>query len=111
MVRGTEYRLHAYAVMPNHVHAIVHPDREAELSDIVGAWKSISSRELMPLLGISSPVWQKEPFDHVVRNAEKAREYTEYVLNNPIKARLKDWPYVGASDYGYDNVVWPFESS
>lgn len=74
MRNGKDYRLHAYAVMPNHAHALLHPDHEADPSEIVGAWKSISARVLIKSLGIAAPVWQKEPFDHLVRNAEKAEQ-------------------------------------
>ena len=92
--------------MPNHAHAIVHAD--AELSDVVGAWKSISARELRGLLGVEAPVWQRESFDHLIRNEDKARETTRYVLDNPAKAGMRDWPHVGAAEFGYEGVVWPF---
>ena len=62
----------------------------------------------MRLLGIRAPVWQTESFDHVVRNVEKANDYRRYILENPAKAGLRDWPHVGASELGYDGVVWPF---
>ena len=108
MRRGAGYRLFAWAAMPNHAHAIVHPEPHVDVSDVVGAWKSISAREIIRRHGVQAPVWQREPFDHLVRNEVKAQAYTRYVLDNPVKAGLRDWPHVGSADYGYDGVVWPF---
>lgn len=107
--RGNEYRLHAYAVMPNHAHALLAPKPGIELSDVLGGWKSISARELIRLLGVSAPVWQKESFDHLVRSPAKADQFRQYILSNPSKAHLRDWPYVGSNDLGYDGIVWPFD--
>jgi REP element-mobilizing transposase RayT len=110
MRREAGYRLHAFAVMPNNVHALVQPFDSFELSNVVGAWKSISARSLVASLGLSPPVWQTESFDHLVRNVEKAEEYRQYILDNPRKAGLVDWPFAGAIDYGFQDVVWPFSS-
>ncbi len=37
---GQRYKLHAYAVMPNHVHVIIEPDAVFSLEKILHSWKS-----------------------------------------------------------------------
>ena len=43
---GQRYRLDAWCVMPNHVHAVVMPHAGHSLSDIVHSWKSYSAQQL-----------------------------------------------------------------
>jgi REP element-mobilizing transposase RayT len=92
---GARYRLHAWCVMPNHVHTVVQPLSEFELSDIVHSWKSLTAPEANSLLGRTGPFWQAEPYDHLVRDENDLRRQVEYVLANPARAGLKDWRWVG----------------
>ncbi len=59
------------------------------LSSIMHSWKSYTSKEANKLLHRAGETfWQKESFDHWIRDdAEHARLVT-YVENNPVKARL-----------------------
>ena len=67
---GERYKLYAYAVMPNHVHVLVHPRDDYKLSDVVHSWKSFSSNRINALLGRGGALWQSEYFDHLVRDVE-----------------------------------------
>jgi putative transposase len=48
---------------------------------------------------ITSPVWQRVFFDHLLRSAESYRQKWNYVRQNPVGAGLvakpEDWPYAG----------------
>lgn len=95
-----------YVIMPDHVHFFCSPEPEARnLSDFVGAWKSWTSRKFNRLAGprsataATTPLWQREFFDHILRSDESYSEKWDYVLNNPVRAGLvsnaADWKYAG----------------
>ena len=100
------YSLAAWCVMPNHVHVVVKPFSgitttdgtsvpHSELPDILHSWKSFTAKEANKLLGRSGEFWQTESYDHLIRNETDFRHAVRYVLNNPIKAGLKNWKWVG----------------
>lgn len=99
---GERYDLHAWVVMPNHVHAVVWPYPGHTLSRILHSWKSYTASEANKLLQRGGKhFWQKESYDHWIRDdAERAR-LCIYVTNNPVKARLcarpEDWLWSSAS--------------
>jgi hypothetical protein len=80
---GSAYHLGEFVVMPNHVHVLVAPVGDGSLSQIVGGWKSITSRRINRLLGRRGMFWQKESFDHLVRSADKFDELSRYIRDNP----------------------------
>ncbi|HKL22112.1 MAG TPA: primosomal protein N', partial [Tichowtungia sp.] len=77
------YFLHGYVIMPNHVHVLVSPVGEHTLSKIIKGWKSVSTREINALLERKGPVWQKESFDHIVRDADSLEHFIKYIDENP----------------------------
>jgi len=94
---GDRYVLWAYCVMPNHVHAVVEPLGEHGLDSILHSWKSFTANAVNKLLGRSGALWQEESFDHLIRRAESFEHYINYTLDNPVKAGLRDWEWVGSS--------------
>jgi REP element-mobilizing transposase RayT len=85
---GDRYRLRAWVVMPNHVHALVAPTAGWELGQILHSWKSFTSNECNNLLGRREQFWQKETFDRFVRNEKHYYNAVAYIENNPVKAGL-----------------------
>src|SRR5206468_4122244 len=79
---GTKYRLEDFIVMPNHVHVLVSPLDKHTLSEITQAWKSTAAHRINKLLGRAGTFWQKESFDHIVRSAEQAEKFREYIQEN-----------------------------
>jgi REP element-mobilizing transposase RayT len=84
------YELIAYVVMDDHVHALVYPLADHTLSGIVHSWKSYSARELRRFGERTSPVWQGEYFDRIVRDESELTEKADYILGNPVKR----WPEI-----------------
>jgi len=81
------YQLHAWVIMPNHVHAIFQP--QTAMPTIMRWLKGRTSRVANQILGrTGTPFWQDESFDHWVRTAEELQYLIEYVENNPVKAGL-----------------------
>jgi len=93
---GKRYLLLAWCVMPNHVHAVFSPLEENRLEGILHSWKSFSAEAANRLLGRSGPFWQREYFDHLVRDEGSLHRIIRYVRENPRKAGLQDWPWVTA---------------
>ena len=86
---GTAYFLDAWVIMPNHIHALVEPARCSLLGEIVRSWKGGSSREINLALGRQGPLWQKEPYDHIVRSEAQLEHYRRYIAENPFKTGLR----------------------
>jgi ATP-dependent Clp protease ATP-binding subunit ClpA len=80
---GMSYRLLEFVVMPNHVHVLVTPLGGHSLSEILQAWKSVSAHRLNKALGRKGEFWQKESFDHIVRNEAQFERLVAYIKNNP----------------------------
>jgi REP element-mobilizing transposase RayT len=89
------YIIHAWCIMPNHVHVIVQPLPGNKLSAILHSWKSFTSKEANKLLGREGAFWQVEYYDHLIRDENDYANQVTYVLNNPAKAGLTDWRWVG----------------
>ena len=119
---GKVYRLDAYCIMTNHVHAVFAPlsiqtsdvaqtfslrpnNNDAQtksfcyhtLSSIMQSLKGYTARKANQHLGRRGAFWQHESYDHCVRNSNEWKRIITYVLNNPIKAGLVDewekWPW------------------
>jgi REP-associated tyrosine transposase len=99
---GVAYDLHAYCVMPNHVHAVFQPlpeadGRERPLFAILHSLKRYTARQANQVLKRQGAFWQHESYDHVVRDDEEWQRIVNYVLNNPVAAGLAqsraDWEW------------------
>ena len=81
------YRLHAWVIMPNHIHVILEP--RIALQEIMRCLKGRTSRVANRILGrTGKSFWQDESFDHWVRSGEELQQLIGYVEGNPVKARL-----------------------
>jgi REP element-mobilizing transposase RayT len=85
---GRRYRLHAYVIMPNHVHTVLTLLAGQSLSDVVRTTKSYSAREANRILGRTGRFWQVEVFDRLIRNPEHFERTIRYIEWNPVKAKL-----------------------
>ena len=92
---GQRYRLHAWCVMPNHVHVVVQPLPGHALDSILQSWKSFTAHHVNQLLGRSGTLWQAESYDHLIRNESDYAHAIEYLVRNPERAGLGAWRWVG----------------
>lgn len=91
---GKRYRLLAWCIMPNHVHVVVRFFPGHELGTVVRSWKQHSTKAAKHALGVTGRFWQREYYDRLIRNGEELDRAIRYVLKNPEKAGLKNWPWV-----------------
>lgn len=103
---GRRYNLAAWCVMPNHAHTVVQPLGAAtntggtpvppsQLPDILHSWKSFTAKEANKVLGRTGDFWQPESYDHLIRDEADFIHQVRYVLENPEKAGLRNWKWVG----------------
>jgi type I restriction enzyme R subunit/putative DNA methylase len=82
-----QYRLHAWVIMPNRVHAVLEP--HVPFSAMMRWLKGRTSRISNRLLGrTGQPFWQNESFDRWIRSRDELRYLINYVEENPVRAGL-----------------------
>jgi putative transposase len=94
------YILHAFVVMPNHVHVLLTP--QVPPSRLLKSLKGCTAREANRILGRTGETfWQRESYDHWVRNQAEFQRIGAYIENNPVKAglaaRASDYPWSSAA--------------
>ncbi len=85
-------RVHAFVVMPNHVHLLISVVTGSTLERTMQLIKGKFSREAGKLLQLNHPFWQKSFVDRRVRNAEECRSFLNYIHQNPVVGRLAESP-------------------
>ncbi len=82
----TGYKLHAYVVMPDHLHLIITPFETIEKSVqlIKGGFSFRAKRELE----WTGEIWQTGFTDHRIRDEEDWHRHLKYIRENPVDARL-----------------------
>jgi putative DNA methylase len=108
---GSRYRLHAWVIMPNHVHVLITPLSGHSLSEILHTWKSYTAKLINKQLGQTGQFWQEEYFDRMIRDDQHFDAALEYIHNNPVKAGLcanaGDWPFSSAHGEGEERAGRP----
>ena len=97
---GVRYKLYAWVVMPNHVHALLKPIEGHSYERIMHSIKSFTASEANKVLGRKGPFWMREAFDRYIRDEEHFGRVFHYIENNPVKAGLcdttKEWEFSSA---------------
>jgi REP element-mobilizing transposase RayT len=94
---GARYELFAWCIMPNHLHVVFQPFLNSDLAKIIHAWKSFTAHQANSLLSRTGIFWQREYYDHLIRDDQQLKRAIRYTAENPRKAGLEDWPYVFVS--------------
>jgi REP element-mobilizing transposase RayT len=98
---GERYELLAWCLMPNHVHCVFTPLGDYKLDSILHSWKSYTALQANRLLNrAGKPFWQKESYDHLIRDEEDLLHCVTYTEANPVKAglcaRAEEWQWCSA---------------
>lgn len=86
-----------FVVMPNHVHVLLTPLPGFELEDILHSIKSFTAHKINKMLKQRGQLWQRESYDHIVRDFEQLNAFQCYTFANPAKAFLSESDYVYSS--------------
>lgn len=91
-----------YVFMPDHVHIIISGKTAiadprkciAMFKQKTGFWLSKNNKNVM---------WQKDYYDHILRNNEDLISHIKYILNNPVRAGIvsywKHYKFFGSTEY------------
>jgi putative transposase len=82
------YKLHAFVIMPDHLHALLTPSQEASLEKALQMIKGGSSHRIKQEMNYAWPVWQQGFHDRWIRDDAEYHARLEYVRMNPIAAKL-----------------------
>jgi putative transposase len=117
----TNYRLLAYCVMPNHVHAVLEvrggsrgsqpaadgqedldfvairldeePDEQSPLVDFLRNFKRATATEAFALMDDGRELkWHDQSFDFWIRNESELEAVVDYLAQNPVEAGLVQSP-------------------
>ena len=91
---GDRYHLGDFVVMPNHVHALVCFKAGVRLLKQCYSWKHFTAREINKAAGREGGFWQREGFDHLVRDVDHFEKFQRYIAENPRKAKLRNGEYI-----------------
>jgi len=95
--RYSHIQLGTFIIMPNHLHGIIYIDlhvgaglkpaqKGIQISEIIRSFKTFSAREINELRGLTGvPVWQRNYYEHVIRNDRELADIHEYISNNVLQ--------------------------
>jgi REP element-mobilizing transposase RayT len=85
-----------FLLMPDHLHALLSFPPTVDMKKIISDWKRYVSRKI----GVE---WQRECFDHRLRDEGALRDKAEYIWQNPVRANLVAepnlWPHVISNSF------------
>jgi REP element-mobilizing transposase RayT len=81
------YLLHAFVVMPNHVHLLATPN--VALPKLTKSLKTITARRANEMLALTGTAfWQEESYDRLVRGETEFNSIRNYIEQYPVRAGL-----------------------
>ena len=87
--RGT-WNCSLFLAMPDHIHMLVSFDGKVRMASAIAQWKRWVSSQ-------TDVKWQRDFFDHRLRDFESAAAKSRYIALNPVRASLaenaSEWPY------------------
>jgi putative transposase len=86
--REGRYLLHAFVLMPDHVHLLLAPAPDITIERSVQLIKGGFSHALGSLIGRKSEIWQRGFTDHRIRDAQDFVRHRNYIHLNPVVGKL-----------------------
>ena len=96
-----------YLFMPDHIHLILQGKEDhSNVLKCVYSFKQKTGYWLSQ--NIPDIKWQKDFYDHIIRNEEDFRNQLSYILNNPVRKGLvdewQDYKFKGSTIYDLDEL-------
>ena len=98
--RQGAYLLHAFVIMPDHLHALLTPQEDTSLEKAVQLIKGSSSFRIRRELLFRWPVWQTGFYDHRIRDPLDCEKHIRYIAQNPVLKKLA----AGEAEYRYSSA-------
>jgi len=121
-----EIELDAFVVMPNHIHGIViihdvgadcirplsrahgraplppaqHQRKPHSLGSFIAGFKSATTRRINAIRDTPGlPVWQRNYYEHIIRNEDELHCIRQYIADNPMRCEMdQENPYRQGND-------------
>jgi putative transposase len=103
--RQGRFHLHAFVVMPEHVHLLFTPAIDISLERAMQFIKGGYSHAAGVEFGSRREIWQRGFTDHRVRNVEDFENHRTYIHQNPVERRL----VISAPEYRYGSAFPGFK--
>jgi len=84
------YKLHAFVLMPDHLHFLITPGAETSLEKAVQMVKGGSAFKIRKALNYKFPVWHEGYHDRWIRDAIEYRTRKQYIEQNPVRTHLSE---------------------
>ena len=97
--RQGKFQLHAFVVMPEHMHLLLTPAKNVTLERTVQLVKGGYSHAF-GLKFQAGEVWQRGFTDHRIRDAEDFARHRDYIHQNPVKRKMVE----RATEYRYSSA-------
>ncbi|HEX8504975.1 MAG TPA: transposase [Hymenobacter sp.] len=104
MLEETGFAVHGFAILPNHVHLVLHLPESSPLSfakaiDLLHLRTAAACRRLLrPKLPPEAEFWQPGWFEYAVQDEAELSRLLAYLRGNARQAglaeRFQQWPYV-----------------
>ena len=93
-------KLHDYVIMPNHLHGIIEINNmqmgagtrpAPTISNFIRDFKSLTTLEYLKGVkenkypNFNKRIWQRNYYEHVIRNEKEYYQILEYIENNPLR--------------------------
>ena len=98
-------KVHAFVVMPNHIHLLITIPEGMTLERVMQLVKGGFSHQAGKQFGIRTAIWQKSFVDRRVRDAFECIRFKNYIHQNPVRKKLVS----KAEEYAYSSANPQFE--
>jgi putative transposase len=93
----TKFRLWDFCIMDNHIHFLIQPGTDVNLSDIMQWLKCNFAKAWNKAHGVKGHLWGERFYSRIIRGAMDFFRVREYIEENPVKAglveRAVDWVF------------------
>ena len=94
-IESNKFWIRLLLLMPDHLHGIFSFGPNVSMKRVISDWKRYLSRH-------HNIVWQRDFFDHRLRNQKEFAEKWAYIMENPVRRGLctksSDWRYCWTSE-------------
>ncbi len=87
-----KFLLHAFAIMPDHVHVLITPAIDQSTAKSIQLMKggySFAVRNQSP-----GEIWQSGYHEHRIRDRTDYEAQKQYIANNPVRKNIANHPHV-----------------
>ena len=91
------YKLHAFVLMPDHLHVLLTPGETTTIEKAMQMIKGGSAHRIGVERPQEFPIWHSGFHDRWMRDAEEYRGSKQYIEQNPVEAKLVE----RAEDYAF----------